>query len=174
VADVIRLINRDRSEDPNSFDTTRLPGQYTWKMHQALLGKHTLQLYGSLTSDQASILMHARTGHCRLNQYLSRAGLRDDAKCRCGDDDETIKHVLLLCPRWADKHRELRAAAGDRSGDMPYLLGGWGSKKDIRTGHPLDGPKKEWKPDLAVVKATIQFLGKTGRLTYQQKAMQAV
>jgi ribonuclease HI len=71
VAGVIRLINRDRSEDPNPFDTTRLPGQYTWKLDQALPGKHTLQLYGSLTSDQASILIQARTAHYRLNQYLS-------------------------------------------------------------------------------------------------------
>jgi hypothetical protein len=75
VAGVISLINRDRSEDPNPFDTTRLPGQYTWKLDQALFGKHTVQLYGSLTSDQALILIQARTGHCRLNQYLSRAGL---------------------------------------------------------------------------------------------------
>jgi ribonuclease HI len=29
VAGVIRLINRDRSDDPNPFDTIRLPGQYT-------------------------------------------------------------------------------------------------------------------------------------------------
>jgi hypothetical protein len=71
VAGVIRLLNRDRSEDPDPFDTTRLPGQYTWKMDQALPGKHTLQLYGSLTSDQASIIIQTRTGHCRLNQYLS-------------------------------------------------------------------------------------------------------
>jgi hypothetical protein len=174
VSGVIRLINRDRSEDPNPFDTTRLPGQYTWKMDRALPGKHTLQLYGSLTSDQASILIQARTGHCRLNQYLSRAGLRDDAKCGCGDNDETIKHVLLWCPRWADERRELRAAAGDRSGDISYLLGGWGSKKNIRTGQLLDGPKEKWKPDLAVVKATIRFLEKTGRLTYQQEVIQAV
>ena len=174
VAGVIRLINRDRSEDPNPFDTTRLPGQYTWKMDQALPGKHTLQLYGSLTSDQASILIQARTGHCRLNQYLSRAGLRDDAKCGCGDNDETIKHVLLWCPRWADERRELRAVVGDRSGDISYLLGGWGSRKDIRTGQLLDGPKEKWKPDLEVVKATIRFLEKTGRLTYQQEVIQAV
>jgi hypothetical protein len=42
VAGVIRLINRDRSENPTPFDTTRLPGQYTWKMDRALPGKHTL------------------------------------------------------------------------------------------------------------------------------------
>jgi hypothetical protein len=58
---------RDRSEGPNPFDTTRLLSQYTWKMDQALPGKHTLQLYGSPTSDQASIFIQARTGHYRLN-----------------------------------------------------------------------------------------------------------
>jgi hypothetical protein len=57
VAGVIRLINRDRSENPTPFDTTRLPGQYTWKMDRALPGKHTLQLYRSLTLDQAVILI---------------------------------------------------------------------------------------------------------------------
>jgi hypothetical protein len=90
----------------------------------------------------------------------------DDAKCGCRDDDETIKHNLLMCPRWTAKRRELRATVGDRSGDVPYLLGGWGSKKNIRTGQLIDGPKEEWKPDLAVVKATVRFLEKTGRLTY--------
>jgi hypothetical protein len=42
VGGVIQLINRDRSENPTPFDTTRLPGQYIWKMDQALPGKHTL------------------------------------------------------------------------------------------------------------------------------------
>jgi hypothetical protein len=91
----------------------------------------------------------------------------DDARCGYRDDDETIKHVLLVCSRWAAKRGELLATVGDRPGDVPYLLGGYGSKKDIRTGQLLDGPKEKWKPDLVVVKATIRFLEKTGRLTYQ-------
>jgi hypothetical protein len=45
---------------------------------------------------------------------------------------------------------------------------------DLRTGQLLDGPKEKWKPDLAVVKATIRFLEKTGRLTYQQEVIQVV
>jgi hypothetical protein len=68
----------------------------------------------------------------------------------------------------------LRAAAGDRSGDMSYLLEGWGSKKDIRTGQLLDDPKEKWKLDLAVVKAIIRLLEKTGRTTYQREVIQAV
>ena len=110
VAGVIRLINRDRSENPTPFDTTRLPGQYTWKMDQALPGKHTLRLYRSLTSDQAAILIQARTGHCRPNQYLSRIGAVDEATCSCGNDEETIRHLILSCPRWTDERRELSYA----------------------------------------------------------------
>jgi hypothetical protein len=51
ISGVVRLINEDRSKDLTTIDITSIPGRYTWKMDQALLGKHTLQLYGSLTSD---------------------------------------------------------------------------------------------------------------------------
>jgi hypothetical protein len=84
VEGVIRLINWDRSDNPTPFDSLGLAGQYAWKMDQVLLGTHTLRLYGSLTSDQSAILIQARTGHCRLNQYLSRGGLVESALCECG------------------------------------------------------------------------------------------
>jgi hypothetical protein len=44
VEGVIHLISRDRSDNPNPFDSTGLAGQYTWKMDQTLLGRHTLRL----------------------------------------------------------------------------------------------------------------------------------
>jgi hypothetical protein len=50
------------------------------------------------------------------------------------------------------------------------IFGGWGSRKDVRTGQLLDGPKEKWMSDIEVVKATILFLEKTGRLTYQPEA----
>jgi hypothetical protein len=56
--------------------------------------------------------------------------------------------------------------------DVPYLLGGWGSRKNVRTGQLLGGPKEKWKPDMEAVKATIRFLEKTGRLSYQLAADQ--
>lgn len=54
---------------------------------------------------------------------------------------------------------------------MPYLLGGWGTRKNMRTGQLLNSLKEEWKPDLVVVKATIWFLEKTSRLSFQQEAL---
>jgi hypothetical protein len=43
----------------------------------------------------------------------------------------------------------------------------------VRTGQLLGGPKEKWKSDMEVVKATIRFLEKTGRLTYQPDANSA-
>jgi hypothetical protein len=40
----------------------------------------------------------------------------------------------------------------------------------VRTGQLLDSPKEKWKSDIEVVKATIRFLEKTGRLIYQLEA----
>jgi hypothetical protein len=124
VSGFIRLINEGRSKDLTALDTTSIPGRYTWKMDQALPGKLTLQLYGSLTSDQTSILMEARMRHCRLNQYLARGGTVDSADCECGNDKEVVRNVVLSCSRWAERRREPWAAAGDRSGDLTYLLAG--------------------------------------------------
>jgi hypothetical protein len=50
---------------------------------------------------------------------------------------------------------------------VPYLLGGWGKRKDLTSGKLRDGERDKWNPDLTVVKATILFLQETGRLTYQ-------
>jgi hypothetical protein len=99
VEGVIRLIDRDRSDDPAPFDSAGLAGQYTWKIDQALPGKHTLRLYGALTSDQAATLVQARTGYCRLNRYLARIGLAESALCECERGEETIRHVILAYVR---------------------------------------------------------------------------
>ena len=138
---------------------------YTWKMDKAWSGRHTLRLYGALSSDEASILVQARTEHCGLNACLSRKRLADSPACECGRGDETVLHVLLRCHRYAEARKALREAAGDRWGDASYLLGGWSGRKDVRTGKFVDGPRESWKPDLKVVKASIRFLYQTGRLS---------
>ena len=45
--------------------------------------------------------------------------------------------------------------------------------KDMRTGQLSNGPKEKWKSDLLVVKAIVRFLNKTGRPSFQQKALPA-
>ena len=56
------------------------------------------------------------------------------------------------------QRKTLQAVAGDRQGDVSYLLSGWGKRKDPNSGKLLGREKENWKPDLTVVKATIQYL----------------
>lgn len=161
---ILQLIEKDRSENPTLTRCHRKFGQYTWQLDQALPGKHTLALYSNISSEEASVLIQARSGHCRLNQSLHRLKIVDTADCQCGEGEESIQHVILHCPRWTAARAQLRATAGDRWGDVSYLLGGWGTKKHWETGDPLDGPREEWKPDLEVVRHIIRFLQGTGRL----------
>ena len=163
---MITLIHRDIENKRPRQPHRRMPGQHTWKIDQALPGKHTLKLYRAMSSDQAAILIQARTGHCRLNKSLFTKGLRESAQCGCGKGDETFEHVLLACPRWSDERNILRESVGDRCNDVPFLLGGYGTRKVGQSDQLLDGKRENWAPDIKVVKATVEFLQSTGRLEY--------
>ena len=162
---VLRLVKAVRAKSLHVNEDDICVKYYTWKMDKAWSGKHTLRLYGALSSDEASILVQARTEHCGLNACLFRKKLADSPACECGRGDETVLHVLLRCELYAEARKALREAVGDRWGDASYLLGGWSGRKDVRTGKFVDGPRESWKPDLKVVKAFIRFLYQTGRLS---------
>lgn len=55
----------------------------------------TLRSYDALSSDEASILVQARTECCGLNACLSRKKLADSLGCECGCGGEIVLHVLL-------------------------------------------------------------------------------
>ncbi|KEQ68185.1 hypothetical protein M436DRAFT_58956, partial [Aureobasidium namibiae CBS 147.97] len=93
-----------------------------------------------------------------INLLLARLRVAEDAKCQCGMEDETVAHVLLRCPRWAEIRPAMKEAAGRRWGDLSYLLGGYSKKRELRTGKLADGPMEKWAPNLEMVKITIQFL----------------
>jgi hypothetical protein len=162
---VLRLVKAERPMALYVNEDDICVQYYTWKMDKAWSGKHTLRLYGALSSDEASILMQARTEYCGLNACLFRKKLVDSPACKCGRSDETVLHVLLRCDNYAEARKALREAAGDRWGNASYLLGGWSGHKGVRTGKLVDGPREIWKPDLKVIRASIRFLYQTGRLS---------
>ncbi|KAH7028254.1 hypothetical protein B0J12DRAFT_584353, partial [Macrophomina phaseolina] len=86
-------------------------------------------------------------------------------QCECGQGMETVRHVLLVCPQWQQARSDLASIVGERWGDVSYMLGGWSRRQDWRTGQPVDGPKERWRPDVRVVKAVVQFLKSTSRLS---------
>jgi hypothetical protein len=48
---------------------------------------------------------------------------------------------------------------------VAYLLGEWSKRNDANSGKLLDGERDNWKSDLKVVEATIQYLQEISRLT---------
>jgi ribonuclease HI len=138
-------------------------GRYTKRIDKALPGKHVYHLYDNLTREDAALLSQLRTGKCRLNSYLSKIGAVPSPNCDSCGVPETVEHYLLHCRRWSIQRTLLIQAAGDRMGDLSYLLGGWSEAKS-RNGDYLDGPRTRWKPDLQVVAATLAFAKATRRL----------
>jgi hypothetical protein len=47
-----------------------------------------------------------------------------------------------------------------------FFLGGYETGKYGQSGRLLDGQREKWKPDIEVVKATIEFLRRTSRLEH--------
>ena len=92
-----------------------------------------------------------------MNVCLFWNKLADSPPCECGPGDEAVLYVLLRCDLYAEARKALQEAVGDRLGDASYLLGGWRGCKEARTDKFVDGPRESWKPDLKVVKASIEF-----------------
>jgi ribonuclease HI len=154
-----------KAVEADAPETASTWGRYTYAMDSALPGKHTLQLYGPLSREDSGILAQARTGHTHLNEYRARIKQADSPLCDCNGGVESVKHVLLHCPMWTTERQHLREVAGNRWGDVSFLLGGKSRKCDPRTGESMDGDK--WKPDTKVVRETIAFLKSTGRFSAQ-------
>jgi hypothetical protein len=121
------------------------------------------QVYNTLNREEAGILSQLRTGHTPLNDSLARIGVEDSAMCMCNTGIETAQHFLFYCPKWTDKRRRFRETMGERWGDLAYAVGGWSGRMNRSTGKLVDGPKEKWKPDIRVIKVTIQFVKATRR-----------
>ena len=63
-----------------------------------------------------------RTEHIGLNDYLSRRKVPDGPSplCECGWQQQTVKHIVLFCPRYArDRDKMVQEA---RSSDLKTML----------------------------------------------------
>ncbi|GKT68807.1 hypothetical protein ColTof4_01230 [Colletotrichum tofieldiae] len=128
-------------------------GKYSKRIDAALLGKHTRELYDPLTAAQAKVLAQLRTGMTRLNGYLHKIKAVPSGTCPCGQAEETVEHFLFRCTKWDQQRRELQQKTGQRTGNLPFHLGG----KSRTDAH-------DWKPCMEAVQATIRYALATGRL----------
>jgi len=90
----------------------------------------------------------------RLNSYLNAIKATESDKCDYCGRKETVKHFLFQCSQWKDQRQPIQQLAGGRWRDLSYFLGGKYSQKD----------DDKWKPNLAVIKATIKYAEDTKRL----------
>jgi len=136
----------------------------SYAVDSALPGSHTRYLYDDLVRQDAALLCQLRTGKSRLNGYLAKIKAVDSDKCECDNTTiENVRHFLFECPRWTNQRQSLREAAGNRWGDLSFFLGGRSDQR-LPSGRYLDGPPSAWKPNLEMVKKTVEFARSTGRL----------
>ena len=58
----------------------------------------------TLTAKLAAVL----TGHGKTSAYLNRFKLRDDARCICGHNDQTMDHLLFHCEKTSTQREVLK------------------------------------------------------------------
>jgi hypothetical protein len=88
----------------------------------------------SLTRKASVLHTRLRLGFCALNDYLYRINCCNSPLCICCHQNETVKHYLLLCPRFAAQRNELLTSAAqvcgkawltsNDNGKLEFLLNG--------------------------------------------------
>jgi hypothetical protein len=152
-----RVDLRAESGGPTKKET----GKFTRKIDTALhLGK-SVKLYQQLNSIEAAVLTQLQMGKNFLKEYLYKIKASETAMCDCRST-ESIAHFLFLCSRWTHQRIKMKQQHGRRFRDLSYALRGYSSKQE--GGKNIDGPIEHWKPDIKVVRATIQFVKSTERL----------
>ena len=86
-------------------------------------------------------LVQLRTGHCGLNRYLHRFGLKNTPYCECGYGKETVEHFFLHCPKYKEQRKKLRKE-----------VRGWNMRVDKLLGEPK------------LIGYTMEYVNETGRL----------
>ena len=81
---MLRLVKAERAKGPHTTEDDVCVKYNTWKMDKAWSGQYTIRLYGALSSDEASILVQARTEHCGLDACLFRKKLQTVQRASAG------------------------------------------------------------------------------------------
>jgi ribonuclease HI len=113
------------------------------RIDDSLPSNKFLQHARNLTRKQTSLLVQLRTGHIGLNAHLFRIRRAESPSCpHCGSITvETVRHFLLLCPKYARERHILRRQLRRNADSVSFLLS---------------------KP--AAFKPLMKFINSTGRL----------
>jgi ribonuclease HI len=129
-------------------------GGFLRSIDSALPGRHVRHLYDSRRKKQSYFLMQLRSGHCWLATHGKKMRKREDDKCECGAR-ESVKHVLMDCPKLRSARQKLREKIGPRFNSISLMLGG-------KPGKVRDGLGK-WRITTKELEAVLEFAEETQR-----------
>ena len=74
-------------------------------------------IHQNLKRAQSSIATQIRSEHIGLNAYLHRRNVPgvEDPRCQCGYPSQNAKHMVMVCPQWAQGRGEGLRKARNRS-----------------------------------------------------------
>nr|CCA28224.1 predicted protein putative [Albugo laibachii Nc14] len=74
-------------------------------------------IHQNLTRAQSSIATQIRSEHVGLNAYLYRRKVPgvDEPRCQCGYPSQNAKHMVMVCPQWAQGRGEVLRKARNRT-----------------------------------------------------------
>ena len=78
------------------------------------LSNKTVKMRNGLQKAESTLATHIRTERIGLNAYLHSRNVpgADSARCDCGWDHQTAKHVLMHCPDWSHLRSRMLRDAG--------------------------------------------------------------
>jgi hypothetical protein len=91
---------------------------------EASPGTNVLKLHEGLRKAESLLAIQLRTGVNGLDAFLFQVRVPSvpSPLCSCGGGRQTVKHVLIFCPRHSGAQHELRDEQGHLP-DFPKLLG---------------------------------------------------
>jgi hypothetical protein len=82
-----------------------------------------LKIASKCTRPQASLLIQLRTGRIGLNRHLHQLSQADDPFCpHCPHVEETVRHLLLDCPKYWKERLFVQRRLRRKAFDMKTLL----------------------------------------------------
>ena len=91
--------------------------------------------------NSAAKIAQLRTGHCGLNHYLHRFGIKNTSYCQYEYEKETIEHYLLEYQKFREQRKKLRKEIETVKMRVARLL-----------------------RDTKLIKHTVEYINATGRL----------
>lgn len=93
------------------------------RIDKSVLLSQYQRLIVDLPRRHSSLLMQLRLGHAPLNKHLHKIGCSDSPICpACSEGDESVLHVLMLCPAYQQHRLILLHKLGCRFRSLHILL----------------------------------------------------